>query len=127
MSLGWILLIGTVLGFGGLFGMQWWMMRHARKAEGTPAPQLPGELGEAIRGSVLLWFHSPSCGPCKVMEPHVQALGDKARIIDVSRDPNAARAFNVMATPTTIRITDGQIERVQLGMVPPDALAAMAP
>lgn len=104
---------------------QFLAQRAARKSEGQPAPALPGELGDAVKGDVIVWFHAPGCAPCRAMKPTVEALGDKARIIDVSQDMHTAQAFGVMATPTTVVIRAGQIAAVRVGAMSPSALAAL--
>ncbi|MCO4746654.1 MAG: thioredoxin family protein [Proteobacteria bacterium] len=110
------------------FAAQFAMARKSKAAEGKPAPELDGAIGQAVRGSTVLWFHSPTCGPCRSMEPtanELQAAG-KLHVVDVSKRMDIAMAFGVMATPTTIQVVDGQVELVQLGVLPPDRLMALA-
>lgn len=127
MSLG-VWIFSVVLGMVAMaVAMQFAMSRAARASEGKLAPELDGPLGAAVKGDTLVWFHSPTCGPCRAMEPAVEALerSGQAIIVDVSKRLDVAQAFGVMATPTTIRIRGGQIESVRTGMLRPEALAAL--
>lgn len=68
---------------------------------------------------VMIDFWSPTCGPCKTLEPVVIAMATdfagkiKVVEIDISRAGRAAAHFNVMATPTVLYLRAGrEIERV---------------
>jgi len=127
MSLGGSLLIVLLLGVAGVVGAQHLLERRSRSLEGSAIPPLPpahAALGEA---STLLWFHSPRCGPCRAMKPHVWELVDEgtATVVDVTQDAELARVFGVMATPTTIRIAGGQVRAVRTGVLSGKALRAM--
>ena len=123
----------VVLALGALFlalnvGLQLWMARRAAALKGSRAPELTGELGTAVRGDAILFFHSPSCGPCRAMHPTVDRFAKtdaRVKSVDVTLDGAAAMAFGVMATPTTIVVRDGVVVDSQLGMIPPPAFAAM--
>ncbi len=61
--------------------------------------------------TVLLDFHSPSCGPCQQMRPVINRLaaaGFRVHGIDIQRDPQAAARFKVTLVPTLIVMEDGQ-------------------
>jgi thioredoxin 1 len=104
--------------------LQIWM---AMKSQAIRGQRVEGVAGVPAEGVRLLWFHSPGCGPCKVMEPTVRELAKDrpVTIVDVTVDPEAASRFGVMGTPTTVVVRDGVVERVQLGVVPKGALEAM--
>ncbi|MEY3014033.1 MAG: thioredoxin [Pseudomonadota bacterium] len=68
---------------------------------------------------VMIDFWSPTCGPCKMLEPIVVDLATEfdGRIkvveVDISRAPRVAGRFGVMATPTVLYLDKGrEVERV---------------
>jgi S1-C subfamily serine protease len=59
----------------------------------------------------VLFFTSPSCGPCQGMKPLVHELASQGAPIveiDISRDPEAARVWNVRGVPTFIAVSGGR-------------------
>lgn len=123
-----IALFSCALLFLGVLAIwQWSLGRHARANIGKPAPQLPGPIGEAVQADILLWFHSPHCGPCQSMRPKIAELVDRelAIEVDITRNLEIAQAFGVMATPTTILIREGRIQQVSTGSLSPGALDAL--
>jgi len=92
---------------------------QAKRLEGKQAPSL-GE-GDRAHGSgrSLIYFHSPSCGPCRRMTPVIEALaGDRpGRVtsVDISQDMASAQRYNVRATPTIVLVEDGTVAKVLLG------------
>jgi thioredoxin 1 len=72
---------------------------------------------------VLVDFYADWCGPCKAMEPIVKevakSIAGKARIIkiDIDRNEETARSFNVSAVPTFILFKKGNIMWRHPGMI----------
>ena len=75
-------------------------------------------LGHSAHGNelVLLDFWSPSCGPCMQMKPTVRSLTQAnypIREVDVTRDPQLARDFQVDRIPCFVMLVNGQeVDRV---------------
>ncbi len=69
---------------------------------------LPGLEGKEPGKFLILYFTSPTCGPCRTtqrpaLEKVKLAFGDQVQIItvDVTEQPDAAAHWNVMTLPTT--------------------------
>ena len=54
----------------------------------------------------MLYFSTPTCGPCKMFKPIVQQVSAETGIninyIDATLDPTTAQQFNVSVVPTII-------------------------
>ncbi|MCA9495284.1 MAG: thioredoxin family protein [Myxococcales bacterium] len=123
MSAATFVLVGVVGVLLAGASLQIWMGFQAKAAKGKDASHLAADGG----GTSIVWFHSPSCGPCRAMEPtiHDLARSHPVRIVDVSKDPETAMAMSVMATPTTLVVKDGKVVDVMLGAVPRGRLEAV--
>lgn len=77
---------------------------------------------------VLVDFFAEWCGPCKAMAPILKqakdTLGDSVTIIkvDIDRNPDAARQFQVQGVPTLVLFRKGQVQWRQSGVVPAQTL-----
>jgi thioredoxin 1 len=73
--------------------------------------------GEVIKNKqpVLVDFHATWCGPCKMMAPELKRFAqnnsDKLRVIkiDIDRNQEAARQFNIQGVPTLILFKEGKV------------------
>ena len=126
--LGQIVAIAAVAFFVLMTAMRVALGRKARAMTGTALPVLPGAVGQRVANSrhALVYFFSPSCGACRAITPRVRALeatNPSVFAVDVTRSPDLARALNVMATPSTVEITDGTISGYHVGPIPEAVLA----
>src|SRR5215216_908695 len=80
---------------------------------------------------LLVDFFAEWCGPCKVQAPILKqakdALGEQVRIIkiDVDKNPEVARHFQVQGVPTLILFKKGEIKWRQSGVVPVNTLVQL--
>jgi len=71
---------------------------------------------------VLVDFHAEWCQPCKAMGPVIrevaQAVQDRGRVIkiDIDKNQETARQFNVQAVPTFIVFKNGRVVWRHAGM-----------
>jgi len=112
------------------FLAQLWMARSARRLQGQPAPSLDfiADPEQRAQPRLLLYFYTPACSACRTMGPLIDALAaDDPRVVKVNAaaEPDAARAFNILAVPTLVVVDAGRVERVQVGGVSEKRLASL--
>jgi thioredoxin 1 len=98
---------------------------------GKPVPVTDATFeAEVLKSNVpvLVDFWAEWCGPCKMIAPHVEELGeqfgDKLKIgkLDVDENQDTAMAYGVMGIPTLILYKNGKpIERIT-GYMPKERL-----
>lgn len=75
---------------------------------------------------VLVDFHAPWCGPCKAMEPVLNALdGNPLPIVkvDVDAETDLAVRFGVRGVPTFAIIQNGNVVASKVGAMPSSAMS----
>lgn len=70
---------------------------------------------------VLVDFWSPTCGPCRMMEPVIDELAHenagrfRVKKVNVSDEPELAARFQISAVPTLLLFKDGEVVGSLLG------------
>lgn len=72
---------------------------------------------------VLVDFWASWCGPCKMLLPVIEELGNeltdvKVCKVNVDEEPDLAQQFQVMTIPTLIVMKNGQITNKSIGVQP---------
>ena len=81
-----------------------------------------------FKGSAMVDFFAPWCGPCKMMAPAVEKLAEeykgKVKIgkFDVDENPEVAGKYEIQSIPTIIFFKDGNMADKMVGFQSGEAL-----
>jgi thioredoxin 1 len=76
---------------------------------------------------VLLDFWAEWCGPCRMVSPVLEEIGNeqpgvKVGKVNVDYQPELAQQFGVMSIPTLVVMKDGKIVNKAIGAMPKQAI-----
>ena len=85
---------------------------------------------EIASGKVLVDFNATWCGPCQMLKPSIERLGERDDIkvlsVDTDEVPSVAAKFDVYSIPTLILFQDGVSAKKNVGFIPEPALKNFA-
>ena len=78
-------------------------------------------------GIVVVDFFAILCGPCKMLGPIIEKLGNsmndvKFIKVDVDKHEELARRYGVMSIPTIIFFKDGKEVTKRIGFIPEEGI-----
>lgn len=87
--------------------------------KGSEIPPANKEIKKALREKLfLIYFYTPNCPACRRMQPEIEKIGRKYRVVKVNaaEEPQVARALKVMAVPKLIVVKNGRVAETFTGI-----------
>ena len=82
------------------------------------------------KGIVVVDFFATWCGPCKMLTPVFEALGEEMRNearfvkVDIDQSLEIAQKFNISTVPTMMIFKDGKAVESLVGFMPKEKIKA---
>ena len=82
-------------------------------------------------GLMMVDFWASWCGPCKMLSPVIEAIGEQfdgkvlVGKVNVDEEPALAAQFGVMSIPTVVFLKNGREFDRKVGVMPPDAFTSV--
>ena len=72
----------------------------------------------------ILYFSSPTCGPCRMFAPIMEQIGQTVPVekINVDEQSDLAATYGVRNVPTILILKDGQVAQKFVGVQPPNLI-----
>lgn len=74
------------------------------------------------KGLVLVDFWAPWCGPCRMMSPTVEEIGEEKKDVlkvlkmNVDEESATAEKYQIMGIPTLMLFKDGEVVETMVGL-----------
>lgn len=82
---------------------------------------------EVKTGNVLVDFYATWCGPCKMLSPIIESIGNergniKVIKVDVDEHNALAQTYGIMSVPTLLYYKDGNLIKKHSGFTSKEAI-----
>lgn len=79
---------------------------------------------------VLLDIWAAWCGPCKMLSPIVDEIGEEAQDfivgkVNADEEPELVNRFHVMSIPTLLVFKNGEVVNKSVGLIPKEEVLAL--
>ena len=79
---------------------------------------------------VLLDIWAAWCGPCKMLSPIIDEIGEEAQDfivgkVNADEEPELVNRFHVMSIPTLLVFKNGEVVNKSVGLIPKEEVLAL--